>query len=69
MSEVDHYAVLQVDRRARPEVVQAAFEVLRELLLREDPDDALRQLVALNAAHAVLSDPERRAEYDRALSP
>ena len=61
----DLYAVLQVDPGARVEVIDAAFAVLRELLIHEDPPDAARRLAALNAAHRVLGDPERRRDYDR----
>jgi hypothetical protein len=47
-------------------VVEAAFTVLREKLLREDPPDAPRQLARLNAAHRELADPDRRAAHDAA---
>jgi DnaJ-class molecular chaperone len=62
--ERDHYRVLQVDPAACREVIEAAFGVLREKLLREDPPDAPRRLAELNAAHRELGDPERRAAYD-----
>ncbi|WP_217915908.1 hypothetical protein [Miltoncostaea marina] len=65
----DHYRVLEVDPRARPEVIAAAFAVLRELCLRSDDDDAPRRLAALNAAHRTLADPARRAAYDDARGP
>lgn len=62
----DPYAVLQVHVGARAEVIEAAFKVLREILMTEDPPDAPQRLVALNAAHHVLSDPERRRQHDAA---
>ena len=60
----DHYVVLEVAPHARPEVVEAAFIVLREAAIAADGDDALARLVELNRAHAVLADPVRRREYD-----
>lgn len=50
------HRVLQVDPEACPEVIEAAFVVLREKLLRDDPPDAPRRLAALNAAHRALRD-------------
>lgn len=57
----DPYTVLQVHPSARPEVIDAAFGVLRELLLREDPPDAPRRLAALNAAHRTLMERARQS--------
>jgi hypothetical protein len=47
-------------------VVEAAFAVLRERLLADPADDAPARLAALNRAHHVIGDAERRAAYDRA---
>jgi DnaJ-class molecular chaperone len=60
----DLYAVLEVAAHARPQVIEAAFAVLRELAARDDSAAAVRVLVRLNQAHAVLCDPVRRADYD-----
>lgn len=60
----DPYRVLQVDPAACPEVITAAFTVLREMVLGDDSDDAPRRLAALNAAHRTLTDPLRRAAHD-----
>lgn len=59
------YDVLEVAPHARPAVIEAAFGVLREDAARDGDDGAVRRLVALNRAHAVLADPDRRAAYDR----
>lgn len=65
MSDVpDAYRVLEVDGGARIEVIEAAFVVLREIALRDDGPESARRLVELNAAHAILSDPKRRAAHD-----
>lgn len=62
----DPYRELQVDPAACPEVISAAFAVLREMVLRSEAPDAPRRLARLNAAHRTLSDPERRAAHDAA---
>jgi Domain of unknown function (DUF3291) len=60
----DPYRVLQVHPEARPEVIDAAFGVLREIVLRADGDDAPARLADLMAAHRTLSDPLLRAAHD-----
>ncbi len=60
----DPYRVLQVAPHACPEVVAAAFGVLREMVLADDAEDAPRRLAELNRAHRTLSDPARRAAHD-----
>ncbi len=47
-SAPDPYRVLQVQRDACPEVVAAAFGVLREMILASDAEDAPRRLAELN---------------------
>jgi len=61
----DLYDVLEVAPHARPAVIEAAFGVLREHAARDTGDGAVRSLVLLNRAHAVLADPARRSAYDR----
>ena len=63
------YEILQVDPRAEPEVLEAAY---RRLARKYHPDvsqssDGARRMKELNAAYEVLRDPVRRADYDRAL--
>jgi hypothetical protein len=55
VTEREACRVLQVDPAARPEVVEAAFSALRELLLRADAADAPRRLAELNLAHRTLA--------------
>jgi curved DNA-binding protein CbpA len=66
----DAYKVLQVDREAEPEVIQAAF---RRLAQKWHPDvattpegraEAAGRMVAINRAWAILGDPSRRRTYD-----
>src|SRR3972149_1504821 len=66
MSHTDHDKVLQVDRGAEAEVVQAAY---RRLARKYHPDvaespEAAARMAAINAAWAVLKDPASRAAYD-----
>ncbi len=67
-SEVDFYAVLGVDADASADTISEAF---RALAKRLHPDvaggagaDAVR-FTEVTAAYDVLSDPERRRDYDR----
>ena len=65
-SETDYYTILQVDPRAEPEVIQAAY---RRLAAKHHPDvdpspEAMERMKLLNAAYEVLSDPMKRREHD-----
>lgn len=65
-----YYDILRVSRHAAPEGVRSAYRALAQ---RYHPDklpgnaNAVQVMAALNEAYAVLSDPERRAHYDRSL--
>lgn len=67
----DHYAILGLDRRCTLEQIRAAYRLLAK---RHHPDvngnspEALARTQELNLAHEVLSDPHRRAAYDRELA-
>src|SRR5215469_12918379 len=61
------YEILQVDPGVEPEVLEAAY---RRLARKYHPDVSAagagdRRMKEINAAYAVLSDPLRRAAYDR----
>jgi curved DNA-binding protein CbpA len=63
----DFYEILQVHPSADPDIIQAAY---RRLVLRYHPDrnnspEAAEIIRRLNQAYEVLSDPQRRAAYDR----
>lgn len=67
MASPDYYAVLQVHPQADREVIGAAY---RRLAAKYHPDvnpspDAADKMKQLNEAYEVLSDPARRAVYDR----
>jgi curved DNA-binding protein len=62
----DYYEVLGVKRDASAEDIKKAF---RRMARKYHPDvsklpDASSRMSEINEAHAVLSDPERRAAYD-----
>lgn len=63
----DYYKILQVDPSAEPEVIKAAYKNLAKKY-HDDHNkskDAHERMVELNEAYECLSDPIRRAEYDR----
>ena len=65
----DAYKILQVDREAEDEVIQAAY---RRLARKYHPDlaesaDAEGRMAAINAAWELLGTPGSRAAYDRSL--
>jgi hypothetical protein len=66
----DYYAILGVSPASEDVVIRAAY---RALMRRYHPDtdsssDSTERARAINAAYAVLSDPEQRARYDGFLA-
>lgn len=67
MTSRDYYEILGVARTATPDELKTAF---RNLARKVHPDvnkapDAEERFKELNEAYAVLSDPDKRAAYDR----
>ncbi len=67
MPRRDYYETLKVSRSAAPEEIKRAF---RQLAREHHPDvnqdpQAAERFKEINEAYQVLSDPERRALYDR----
>jgi hypothetical protein len=66
-AQSDYYTTLEVSPSASPEVITSAY---RSLARKYHPDanpspDANAKMKAINAAYDVLSDPNKRAGYDR----
>jgi molecular chaperone DnaJ len=67
MTQRDYYEILGVPKNASKDDLKAAF---RKLALQYHPDtnkepDAKERFIEIKEAYDVLSDPERRAAYDR----
>lgn len=65
-----HYDNLKVTRNAPLEVIKAAYKILAQKHhpdLNPDNPDAARVMAIINAAYAVLSDPEKKRQYDLTL--
>lgn len=60
-----YYTVLQVNPSATPEEIKEAYRSLAWKVQSEGDQEALKEV---SAAYSVLSNPERRAEYDRQLA-
>ncbi|MDO4683057.1 MAG: J domain-containing protein [Lautropia sp.] len=66
MDYKDYYKILGVSKEANPDEIRKAY---RRLARKYHPDvseepDAARRMAEVNEANTVLSDPEKRAEYD-----
>jgi len=66
-STPDFYKVLQVDRSAEPEVIEAAY---KRLASKYHPDhdhgvESGDRMRLINEAYEVLSNPRKRSDYDR----
>lgn len=67
MTEKDYYSTLGVDSKASSRQIKEAF---RQLALKYHPDRnrdnpaAVEKMKQVNEAYAVLSDPQKRREYD-----
>ncbi len=61
----DYYLILQVQPSAEPEVIQAAYRRLARKYHPDVEENSPVQMQELNEAYEVLSDPAKRADYDR----
>ncbi|HEY9072496.1 MAG TPA: DnaJ domain-containing protein, partial [Desulfobaccales bacterium] len=69
MAEMDYYQILGVSREASPEEIKKAY---RKLALKYHPDKAKgdkklaeEKFKQISEAYAVLSNPEKKKEYDQ----
>lgn len=67
MAQTDYYKVLGVDKKATPDEIKKAF---RKLAVKYHPDrnpndkSAEDKFKEINEAYAVLSDPQKKEQYD-----
>jgi curved DNA-binding protein CbpA len=62
MSGLDYYRILQVQPDAPAPLIHTSYQTLMRRALRDSPGGD--EIARLDAAYAVLSDPQRRAAYD-----
>jgi curved DNA-binding protein CbpA len=69
MPAPDHYSVLGVLPTADDVVIRAAYRALAQRYhpdkWRADPKEATEKMAEINAAYSILSDAEKRREYDQ----
>jgi molecular chaperone DnaJ len=71
-SRPDYYKTLGVDKKATPEEIKKAYRKLaRQYHPDRNPDDAKAEarFKEISQAHDVLSDPEKRKQYDSGSGP
>lgn len=65
---VDHYEFLQINPKAQAETIQRVYRFLAARYHPDNPDTGdPEKFLHLNQAYEILSDPERRAQYDAGL--
>jgi curved DNA-binding protein CbpA len=64
-SQQDHYETLQISANAEPETVHRVYRLLAQRFHPDNQDSGNeRRFRELTEAYQILSDPERRAQYD-----
>jgi molecular chaperone DnaJ len=69
MTELNHYQTLQVSPRATPAEIKQSYRRLAKLFHPDSQQETAnhQQIVQLNAAYEILSDPQKREFYDQQL--
>jgi curved DNA-binding protein CbpA len=64
-SEADYYDILQISPKAELETVHRVFRIMAARFHPDNPETGdVEEFLRMKQAHAVLSDPVRRAQYD-----
>ncbi|HYW44995.1 MAG TPA: J domain-containing protein [Bryobacteraceae bacterium] len=64
-NEADYYDILQISPKAELETVHRVFRIMAARFHPDNPETGdVEEFLRMKQAHAVLSDPVRRAEYD-----
>jgi hypothetical protein len=65
----NYYQILEISENSSAEVIKAAYKVLAQKYHpdRNKEPQASQYMAAVNEAYSVLSDPERKKQYDEAL--
>ena len=67
--EPDYYETLQISRSADLQTIHRVFRIMAARFHPDNPETGnVEQFLRMKQAYAVLSDPERRAEYDAELN-
>lgn len=62
---IDYYELLQISPNAEPETIHRVFRMLAARYHPDNPQSGdAQRFMLLNEAYSVLSDPQRRADYD-----
>ena len=67
MAFIDYYKILGVDKNATPQEIRKAFRKQAKKYhpdVNKDDPNAQEKFQAINEANEVLSDPEKRKQYD-----
>ena len=71
IAEMTYYDILQVSENASDEVIRMAYKALAKQyhpdILQEDPHLAEQKMKEINEAYEILSDPQKRKEYDDSI--
>lgn len=67
-TDPDHYEILQISRRADLQTIHRVFRIMASRFHPDNPETGdVEQFLRLKQAYTVLSDAERRLEYDATL--
>lgn len=66
-AEIDYYEYLQISPKAEQATIHRVYKIMAARLHPDNPETGdTERFLLLNRAYTVLSDPERRAQYDAA---